>query len=220
MSWIGITNYKLHSTRCPNKHFLPFYKDKTLVDIKIEQLLQAGAEHVFVSTNDRNVTDTSNITYINRDEKYCDETQTTFPEVMQEIFNTVPVSNDKNALFTFTMCPLFDRYAEMYSKFIETGNNQLAVHPSKHYYLNANKRGANFMFGAWHPYSQDIEPMYQMPYCGVLAKMSEHRKVGYTIPTTFDFFEIKTFENFDIDTKEEFEICQLIYNWRKKNKTL
>lgn len=216
MSFIAITNYKMHSTRCPGKHHREFFEGKTLVDIKIEQLQKAGAEHIYISTNDHNVSNTENITYIKRPEKYCDEKLTPFNEVMQEIYDSIPVGNDVNAIFTFTMCPLFDRYAQMYKQYESTGRNQLAVYPSRHYYLDVNKRGANFMFGAWHPYSQGIDPMYQLPYCGVLATMGDHRKAGYTVPLDFDYFEIETFENLDIDTEEEFEVGQMLYRWKTK----
>lgn len=216
MSFVAITNYKMISTRYPGKHHTPFYENKTLVDIKIEQLLGAGAEHVFVSTNDPNVRNSDYVSYIPREEKFCDESVTRFDEVMAEIYRTVPIDANQTAVFTFTMCPLFDRYDEMYSKFVETGNNQLAVYPAKHYFMDTNKRGINFMPGMWHPYSQGIEPVYQLPYCGLMAPMRDLRECGYTLTREFDYFEISTFENMDIDTREEFEVAQMIYKWKIK----
>ena len=220
MSFVGITNYKMHSTRCPGKHHKEFYKGKSLVDIKINQLLRSGAEHVFVSTNDPNVKNTDHVTYVPREEKFCDETSVSFAETMAEIYRTVPIDDDQLAVFTFTMCPLFDRYDQMYNSYLQSNMNQLAVYPAKHYYLDVRKRGVNFMFGYWHPYSQGIDPVYQLPYCGLMAKMSDLRECGYTITRDFDYFEIETFENFDIDTEDEFQVAQMIYQWRINSGTL
>lgn len=220
MSFVAITNYKMHSTRCPGKHHKEFHNGKTLVDIKIEQLLRSGADHVYVSTNDPDVNNTDHVTYVGREERYCDETSTSFDEVMAEIYRTVPIDDEQVAVFTFTMCPLFARYDEMYKAYVESGVNQLAVYPAKHYFLDVRKRGVNFMFGHWHPYSQGIDPVYQLPYCGLMAKMKDLRACGYTITREFDYFEIDTFENLDIDTEEEFQVAQMLYQWRIDSGTL
>lgn len=220
MSLVCITLYKVPSTRCPNKHHKNFYNNKTLVQIKIEQLLNAGVNHIYISTNDSNVKNTKNVTYIQREEKFCNETETTFLEVVNEILNSVPISNDTDVLWTLLMNPLFARYDEMYKRYQTTNRNQFAVYPSKHFYLNKNKVGMNFMFGHWQSYSQGIEPMYQMPNCGTIAKLKDFKETGYFVPANYDFFEIETFENMDIDTEEEFEVAQLLYEWKIKNKKI
>jgi len=220
MSFIGVTNYKLNSTRCPNKHHKDFYKGKSLVQIKIDQLQKSGVDHIYISTDDTNVINTENITYIQRHEKFCNELITPFNEAVQEIYNSIPITDDVNTIFTFTMSPLFARYDDMYKQYQFSGQNQLAVYPSKHFYMDVRKRGVNFTPGPWIQNSQDLDPMYQMPFCGVLATMGDLRKAGYPIPIKFDYFEIKTFETLDIDTQEEFEVGQLLYSWRVKNKTI
>ena len=214
MSFIGITNYKTPSIRCPNKHHKEFYNGKNLVDIKIEQLQASKVDHIYISTNDTDVTNTDNITYINREQRYCDESLMPFSEVTQQIFNSIPVDDHINAVFTFTMCPLFARYDEMYDQFKRSGKNQLAVYPSRHFYMDRKKLGVNFMFGPWQAYSQDIDPLYQSPACGALSTMGDHRKAGYHIPINFEYFEIETYENLDIDTEEEFEVGQMLYKWK------
>lgn len=216
MSFIGITLYKTDSNRCPNKHFRIFDDDKTLVDLKIEQLLQSGAEHVYVSTNDKNVKSSNKITYIERKDEYCNESYHSFTETLNVIFNSIPVEDKIPAIFTTSMCPLFSRYDEMYEKFSSTKNNQLAVYPSKHYYLDSRKRGINFMPGHWEVDSQFLDAVYHVPLSGCLATMGELRQVSFYIPKTFDYFEIKFEESIDIDTEEEFLLAQHFYNIRKK----
>lgn len=210
MGFVGLTNYKKSSERFPHKHHIEFANGKTLVDLKIEQLQQAGAEHVFVSTDDKNVSNSENITYVSRDEKYCNNI-TEFSSVLQEIYNTVPIDNSQDVIFTFTCCPLFSRYNEMYAKFIDHNKNQIAVHPSTHYFLDVNKRPINFNFGLWHTYSQGIDPVYMFPYAGTVCKMQDLRKVNYMIPQDYDYFELNQFEAIDIDTKQEFEMAQKLY---------
>ena len=211
MGFVGLTNYKKNSERFPNKHHITFADNKTLVHLKIEQLQKAGAEHVYVSTDDKNVISTENITYVPRDEKYCNNI-TQFSSVLQEIYNTVPIDNSQDVIYTFTCCPLFSRYKEMYSKYIKNQKNQIAVHPSTHYFLDNNKRPINFNFGLWHTYSQGIDPVYMFPYAGTVCKMEDLRKVNYMIPQSYDYFELNQFEAIDIDTKQEFEMAQKLYN--------
>ena len=104
MGFVGLTNYKKNSERFPNKHHITFADNKTLVHLKIEQLQKTGAEHVYVSTDDKNVISTENITYVPRDEKYCNNI-TEFSSVLQEIYNTVPIDNSQDVIYTFTCCP-------------------------------------------------------------------------------------------------------------------
>lgn len=211
MGFVGITNYKKQSERLPNKHHKEFVNGKTLVDIKLEQLLSAGAEHIFVSTDDLNVKNTDKISYINRTEKYCNN-KLEFSSVLEEIFSSIPIDDNIDIIYTFVCCPLFNRYRELYEQYKINNKNQIVVHPSSHYYLDINKRPINFNFGLWHTYSQGIDPVYMFPYAGTACTMGELRKVNYMIPQQFEYFEINQFEAIDIDTQEEFEIAQRIYN--------
>ena len=210
MSFIGLTNYKKSSERLNNKHLKEFYKNKNLVDIKIQQLLKSGADHVYISTDDNNVKNSDKITYIGRDEKFCNNTNQ-FSYVLKEIYESCPVDDNQDVIYTFTCCPLFSRYSEMYKKYLETKTNQIAVHPSTHYYLDTRKRPINFNFGLWHSYSQQLDPVYMFPYAGTVCKMKDLREVSYMIPQNFEYFPVSQFEAIDIDTDEEFRMAQRLY---------
>jgi len=216
MSWVAMTMYKMYSSRCPNKHHRDFYNGETLVDIKLEQFLRCGADHVYVSTNDPSVKNTDHITYIQREEHLCDEQNgPPWPIVMKHIYESLPVSDDTLVNYSNTMVPLFDRYDEMYQRYMETGNNQLVVHPHKHFYMNHEKIGINFMPGHYHAYSQELKPVYQLPWAGILAPLGDTKAVdGYPIPRKFDYFPCTMSEHIDIDTEEEFELAQLMYKWK------
>lgn len=214
MGFIAVSHYKMKSSRCPNKHHMDFYEGKTLVNIKIEQLLRSGCDHVYISTDDTSTKNTDHVTFIHREDYFCDESKSTWTEVTKEVFNSVPVPDDTITIYTYTMCPLFDRYDELFRKFEVSGKNQLAVYPSRHYYLDVRKRPINFMPGLWHTYSQGIDPVYQIPFCGSIAPMGDHRFACYNFPVQFEYFEIETMENLDIDTKEEFELGQMMYKWK------
>tara|TARA_B100002019_G_scaffold131697_1_gene113186 strand:- start:1774 stop:2475 length:702 start_codon:yes stop_codon:yes gene_type:complete len=210
MGFIGLTNYKKSSDRLNNKHHKKFYKDQTLVDIKIQQLLDAGANHVYVSTDDDKVKNSDKVTFINREKEYCDNIKQ-FSYVLKEIFDNCPVEDNQDIIYTFTCCPLFSRYDEMYKKFNENKLNQIAVHPSSHYFLDIRKRPINFNFGLWHTYSQGLDPIYMFPYAGTVCKMKDLREVSYMIPREFEYFHLNQFEAIDIDTQEEFEMAQRLY---------
>lgn len=213
---IGITLYKMTSTRCPHKHEMEFADGKTLVDIKLQQMLDAGCSHVYVSTDDPNAVNTDRVTYLQRPADLCDESVSSWYSVLTYIYNEIPVSDDTVVLFTTTMCPLFKRYDEMLDEYNRTNIAQLAVHPSKHYYMNHDKNGANFSFGQWHGYSQGLKPMYQISTSGVVATIGELRQTGYSFPLQFEYFAMDVTENLDIDTRDEFEMAQVLYKWKFK----
>ena len=210
MKFVGVTNYKKSSDRLPGKHHNEFYNGKTLVDIKLEQLFAAGAEHVYISTDDTEVTNTENVTYVHRDAEYCNNV-TRFSYVLEQIYNGVPVDDQQDVIYTFVCCPLFKRYDELYNAYTTTGRNHIAVHNSSHYFLDVNKRPVNFAFGLWHPYSQGIDPVYMFPYAGTVCKMKDLREANYMIPLEFEYFTMNQFEAIDIDVREEFELAQTLY---------
>lgn len=210
MGYIGVIKYKTVSERFPGKHTRIFANNKNLVEIKIDQLLSSGVEHIFISTDDENVHNTENVTYIKRDKKYCNNT-TKLSIVLKEVYSSIPVSPNQDIIYTLSCCPLFSRYDEMYDEYLKSNTNQIAVHPSTHYYLDVNKRPINFNFGMWHSYSQGIDPIYMYPYAGTLCKMSDLIEVNYHIPTTFNYFSMNQFEAIDIDYEEEFKLAQELY---------
>ena len=217
MGFIGLTNYKKSSERLEDKHHKKFINNKSLVEIKIDQLINAGAEHVYISTDDKEVKNTDKITFLDRNKKFCNNV-TNFSDVLKEIFNSYPVNDDKDIIFTFTCCPLFNQYKEMYDKYLKSKSNQIAVYPSAHYFLDIKKRPINFNFGLWHSYSQGLDPVYMFPYAGTTCKLGDLRKVNYMIPQEFEYFKLNQFESIDIDTKEEFEMAQWLYKGYKLDK--
>jgi CMP-N-acetylneuraminic acid synthetase len=214
MGFVGVTNYKKTSERLPGKHHNVFDDGKTLVDIKLEQLFAAGAEHVYISTDDTEVSNSENITYVQRDAEYCNNV-TRFGYVLEQIYNDVPVDDNQDVVYTFVCCPLFNRYKELYDAYTLSSKNQIAVHASTHYYLDVNKRPINFSFGLWHPYSQGIDPVYMFPYAGTVCKMQDLREAKYMIPLEFEYFTMNQFEAIDIDVREEFELAQTLYRHYK-----
>ena len=92
MGFVGVTNYKKKSERLAGKHHNVFDNGKTLVEVKLEQLFAAGAEHVYISTDDTEVSNTDNITYVHRDPEYCNNV-TRFTYVLEKIYNDVPVDD-------------------------------------------------------------------------------------------------------------------------------
>ena len=213
MSFIGITLYKIPSKRCPYKHHAEFADGKTLVDIKIEQMLQSGAEHVYVSTNDPSVKNQNSVTYLKRPDALCDENSISWGESLRYIYNSVPINDEQLVVFGTSMVPIFARYKEMVDTYNKNKIPLVTVHPSKHYYMTHDKRGANFSFGHWHSYSQTMNPMYQLCYATV-SPIGKLRETGYTFPKVFDYFELDFMESLDIDTEEEFKLGQLLYKWK------
>lgn len=218
MSFTGLLIYKVNSTRCPNKHSMLFADGMNLIQLKIKQLLDSGASHVYVSTDDTTVTNTENVTYVMREPVLCDESKSTWKQSLTGIFNQMPIDDDEVIVFCTAMIPLFSRFDEMYEHYKKTNIPLISVHASKHYYMNEDKHGINFSFGDWHPYSQGIKSLYQHSCAATMAPMKAMRETGYMFPAHFDYFNMDVSENLDIDTKDEFELAQVLYEWNKKKK--
>ena len=213
MKWTAITHYKAESERLPSTHHREFHKGQTLVDLKISQLIHSGVDHIYCSTDDETVDDDEWVTYIHRDSHFCNNV-TPFTEVLEEIYQSIPLPDDEVVCYTTTCTPLFSRYDELFTAYCQWKVNQAAVYPSVHNWLDVNRRPANFDYGIWYQYSQDRLAMYQLPHCGVMATLGDFRKSNFVLPQKFDYFEIDFFESIDIDTLEEFELAQYIYEKR------
>ncbi|WP_217127068.1 cytidylyltransferase domain-containing protein [Hydrogenophilus thiooxidans] len=215
MRVVAVIPAKGFSSRVPDKNFRPFYKGKSLLEIKIFQCLQSGVfDSIYVSSDDERAADIAHqlgVTYVFRDNRLCLES-TPWYEVLEGILDSLPETDDVWVAWCPVTSPLFRRYAEIVSclcdKLTEGYNSITTVTSLRHYYLNDHFTPLNHCWGVWHSYSQKISAIYQLNLACTISQKKEMKFCSYQIGSRPTFFLTEAWEGHDIDTQEEFELAQ------------
>lgn len=219
---VAVIPAKANSNRVPNKNFRPFYGNKSLLEIKIEQCVSSKIfSSVYVSSDSADakpVSENSGATFILRDPYYCLDS-TPWGEVLEGVMNSLPVHEDTLIAWCMPTSPLFDRFNDFFN-FLENNPDQdsaVTVTKLTHYYLNSDFIPINHKWGPWHTYSQGTKPIYHLNLACFLTTKKQIIKNQYLIGSNPCFFPISQTEGFDIDTMEEFEVSQILFE--RKNKS-
>ena len=90
-----------------------------------------------------------------------------------------------------------------------------AVENRENYFYK--KKPINFNRSPW-PRSQDLEPLISLPFVINILKKKDLINWGSCVGKNPYFFKIDPRIATDIDTQYDFDICEIMYNNRKKNK--
>jgi N-acylneuraminate cytidylyltransferase len=206
---------KATSRRVPEKNWRPFYKNKSLVDIKIEQVLRAfEPADIFLSCEDfskKEVADNYGINFILREPSLAIE-NIPWPQSFTGMIKEIPVNEDEDIFWVEAVNPLFADFISLKSVWLEQKGDHdslILAAPIKKFIFDAKGHPANFLYGPWHTYSQDLIPYYTWDSVCVMSK-KRMLEFGYPIGRNPYFY---TFEepSVDIDTLDEFKIAQLVY---------
>ena len=85
----------------------------------------------------------------------------------------------------------------------------MVVRPFKHFLLNYKFKPDNFNAGAWHPYSQDLDPKFTVTILGVTTQQTMEKYRYVFGPNAKPFIANQLYV--DIDTEEEFKIAQILW---------
>jgi N-acylneuraminate cytidylyltransferase len=221
MKIIAIIPVKEISERVKNKNFRKFYLKNSLFDILIRKLKKCKEiSNIYISSNSKKVKKLSNkhgCVYIERDIKFCNNL-TPWSDVIYEVAKSIPEKNDTILMWCHTTTPLFDSYQEAIRLFKKKSNYDglISVENMKRFLISHTKKPINYTWGVWHPYSQDLDPVYSVTGALFMSKKENFIKNRYVISKKPQFLETKAFESIDIDTIEDFKLAQLIYR-NKKN---
>ncbi len=204
------------SKRVTLKNFRPFYQNKSLVDIKVEQVLIAfSPTDVYLSCDDpaySEVADRYGIHFVLRSKEYAHE-EIPWPVSFAGIVSELPVSEEEDIFWTEVVNPLFSDFLlfrqtwEVKKK--EGYDSMLLVSSLRKFLFNSEGHPANFLYGHWHTYSQEIRPFYSWDSVCVMQKALMLR-FGYPIGRKPFFFKSES-PSIDIDTLEEFNMAQTVY---------
>jgi len=219
MRVVAIVPVKEKSERVLSKNFKPFSNKKSLLDILLEKLVKIELlDHIYVSTNkkDLNISD-KKISVLQREEKYCNNI-TPWSDVVTNIVNSIPESDDTSIMWCHTTSPLFDEYDKALEVYL--GNNEydglVTVSELVEFIVSEKRRPINYSWGAWHTYSQNLEKLFSITNALFINKKIDMIKNRYMISQNPYFYQVSPYQSIDIDTNFEFKLAQLLFENKEK----
>ena len=218
---------KVGSIRLPYKNWREFHKGKSLVEIKIEQLKDAGMNpsDIYVFCEDSQkwpIVKGLGARFIHRPEETTKDDMH-WSDVVSYIIGSVECSDDETVAWTMATSPLFgaDDFRSVFhlwetqqGPFYEGKYDSLiTAKPFKEFVIDGNGRPINFSYGRWHEWSQDLPQWFVLDSPLHLMKKKTYMECNYYIGRNPYVFVIPS-THIDIDTEEEFKAAQRLYSSR------
>ena len=203
---------KKTSTRCENKNFKPFYNNKSLFDIKVEQLINSGIDkkNIVIATDNLEL---RNDGYsIIDDSAYNHKWNDAIEYWMQQI-------EDEDVAVTPVTSPMFNGFSDIWKSWDKVSNDGhdslVVVKRNYHFLMDKNGRPINFGYGPWHTISQSLPEWYTMECSCFVIKTKVARYCHYWIGMNPYLYEDHS-TTIDIDTDVEFRFAQKLYAEKQK----
>ncbi|MFC1576478.1 cytidylyltransferase domain-containing protein [Candidatus Omnitrophota bacterium] len=208
------------STRIKDKNFIPFDNHPTLVHNKIQQLKDADCfHHIYISSDSRKareIADACGVEYLERDPFMC-TSKPRWDAVVESILNTVP--GNPHVAWAMVTSPLFTRYkdaVEQYFSHIEEHDSLVGVKQIREYLIDEKGRPLFYSFGAWHPYSNELKPLYAINDVVFIARKSDQLRWRYWIGRKPHLFLCDSKESIDVNFQEDLDMAILAQQLKNK----
>lgn len=206
---------KTNSERIENKNLRPFVDNKSLFDIKAEQLLKVfNPEDVYVSSENPDVEKIVKKYGFNFHLRDIALTQIDARE--NQIVKTITDAiEDKtcDVMWVQVTQPLFNEFQEIIKiwKNLDNAYDSLAVVKKiSHHILDANGNPVNFNFGYWHKVSQDLPKLYEVTWSAFIMRREMLNEAYYQIGRNPFLYKTNS-SLIDINNLVEFEVAQILY---------
>jgi CMP-N-acetylneuraminic acid synthetase len=210
------------SKRCPNKNFRPFYKEKSLLEIKLIQL-----SHYFTGCRILVITDiceaaliikktAKNIAFqievivgkmsgiFSQDFKFMTSHVST--KNMMRVCVTTPFINGKNI-------------HSMFAKFIEIGNSKIdsliAVEKIQKHLVDQSGMPFNYNYGSGHIGSELLTPLYVVKAGVFILKSQTARQYSYHFGKRPYLYEFDALTSLDINKEQDWNNAQNLLQCKK-----
>ena len=201
------------SSRIHNKNFQPFGAHPTLVHNKIEHLKKSDCfDHVYISSDSelaKNIAEECRVEFLYRDPDMC-TSKPRWDEVVVSILNTIP--GNPHVAWAMVTSPLFTRYkdaVDQYLTHLDAHDSLVGIKPIREYLIDEKGRPLFYAFGPWHPYSNEIKPLYAINDTVFIAKKSDQLHWRYWIGRTPRLFECDLVESIDVNFPQDLKMAQL-----------
>lgn len=212
---------KTNSIRVPNKNLRPFSSNRSLFDIKAEQLLKVfDPNDVYVSSENpavEKIVAKYGFNFLLRDEALTKSTALE-NQIVSSIVKEIPGKPD--ILWAQVTQPLFDEFDKLmgvYDTLNPKYDSIVVVKKLRHHILDANGNPINFNFGYWHKITQDLPALYEVAWAAFIMRREMLEQAWYQIGRAPYLYETET-PLVDIDTEFDFRIASILFD-NYKNKT-
>lgn len=212
---VGLIPIREGSQRVKGKNFIEFADGRSLLEIKMDQLKSAGCfDHIYVSSDSdkaKKIALANGAEYLQRDSRMC-QSDVLLSEVIMHIMETIP--GDPIVVWALATSPLFADFDKAVKKYLEVKKDHdslIAVLPKKSFFINKHGRGINYNPGYWHPYSQQLETMYEVTGACYIGRKSDMIKWSYWFGTKPFLYEVENSQSVDVDTPQDFALAQKLY---------
>ena len=226
MKIVAVIPVKEISERVKSKNLRNFYKNDSLLKILIKKLKKCKEiKEIYISSNSEKIKKISKkekCKYLHRDKKFCNNI-TSWSDVISEVVNSIPENEQTILMWCHTTTPLFDSYNKainIYKKKNFKNDGLISVANFSQFIVNEKKMPINYTWGAWHPYSQNLEKLYYITGALFMTKISEMKKNRYVISRNPHYLIAENIEAIDIDTNYDFELAKILYQNKHKLKKL
>ena len=225
MKTIAVIPVKHESERVRQKNFRPFDGDRSLLDIKIDQLKKANIfDEIYISSDSpeaRKCSVDHGVKFIERDISLCNNV-TPWSDVIFEVVSSIPEPGTAHIAWCHTTSPLFNLFNDCLKRYysnIESGkeNGLVAVSACKEFILDERATPVNYSWGPWHRYSQYLKKHYFVSGALFVSTKEEMLKNRYVISSNPYLFEATAEESVDIDTEFDFKFAQYLIDQRKQD---
>lgn len=224
MRIVAVIPVKENSERVKSKNFKVFADDISLLELKINHLLDAEIfDEIYISSDSKTAEKLASkydIKFISRSKSFCNN-DTSWSDVIYEVVSSLPESEDTSVAWCHTTSPLFENYqksVDVYKKAIKekTYNGLVSVTQLTEFIVSEGARPVNYNWGVWHEYSQNLDKLYAITGALFITTKSEMLKNRYVMATNPYLFEVSSYESIDIDTVYDFNLAQIMYLNKEK----
>ena len=163
---IAVIPVKKNSERVKNKNFRKFYKNLSLFQIKLIQLVRSKQfDRIIVSSDSLDARKISakynGVEFYYREKKFCNN-KISWSNVINEVLDGKEINKEDIISWCHVTSPFFKNYKSMLEKFKKCKKNDsmLTLQENKSFILNENLKPINYQFGKWHDYSQNLPKYY------------------------------------------------------------
>lgn len=218
---VAVVPVREGSTRIKNKNFVPFGGHPTLVHNKVEQLKTAGCfDRIYLSSDSNRVKKIAaecEVEFLYRDPVMC-TSKPRWDEVMLSILSTVP--GNPHIAWAMVTSPLFTRYkkaVEDYLANLGKYDSLVGIKQIREYLIDGKGNPFFYAFGPWHPYSNELTPLYAINDTVFLSRKSEQLYYKYWIGRKPYLFHCEPIESIDVNFPEDLEMAYLAQQLKSKN---
>lgn len=219
---VAVVPVREGSSRIKDKNFVPFGRYPTLVHNKIAHLKAADCfDHIYISSDSEKakaIADKCGVEFVYRDPVMC-TSKPRWDEVVEAILKTVP--GTPHVLWAMVTSPLFTRYAEAVRAYLDnlkTNDSLIGVKQVREYLIDETGKPLFYSFGAWHPYSNELKPLYAINDTVFIASKENQLHWRYWIGRKPYLFQCDAKESIDVNFPEDLEMAKLVKQLYEKGR--